>query len=122
MAMRIGGEPTAPEPSPDKPEQTEAASLPTSLSALDAPAGQGMVDPLVARYLGPTERCQTCIHFMEPGSCEVVSGEIDPEGVCSLHTGDEMDDDMDEDEAADVLEAMPEADNVEPIADEEAEL
>ena len=50
--------------------------------------GGGQVDPEVARYMEPNYRCNNCVHFMEPGSCEIVAGPIDPEAVCSLHTPD----------------------------------
>jgi hypothetical protein len=48
----------------------------------------GNVDPQVARYLPPDCRCQGCIHFIDPGSCEIVAGPIDPQAVCSLYTPD----------------------------------
>ena len=106
MALRIGN-PNASPPPPAPPEQDEAASLPTAMQSLEAPTGAGMVDPAVARYLGPEMRCQNCVHFMEPGSCEVVSGAIDSQGVCSLHTAD-MEAEMPMEEEVPAEEPMPE--------------
>lgn len=42
-----------------------------------------------ARYFGPDQRCQGCLHFLANpdgslGTCEIVSGDIDPQGVCIL--------------------------------------
>lgn len=56
--------------------------------APDMAMGGGQVDPEVARYLEPNYRCNNCVHFMEPGSCEIVAGPIDPEAVCSLYSPD----------------------------------
>lgn len=50
----------------------------------------GMVDKTVARYLDAGSHCKNCTHFLEPGSCEVVAGPIDPEAVCMLFTPDGM--------------------------------
>ena len=54
--------------------------------------GGGTVSPESARYFGPEGRCMNCIHFMEPGSCEIVAGQIDPQGICSLFTQDSGED------------------------------
>lgn len=70
----------------------------------------GLVDPSVARYLGPDSRCHNCIHFLEGeglGSCEVVSGEIDPDGVCSLHTPDVEEVEAESVDSPDVDEEVP---------------
>lgn len=48
----------------------------------------GMVAPEAAKYMGPEMRCESCVHYMEPGSCEVVAGKIDPQGVCMIFTPD----------------------------------
>ena len=120
MALRIGN-PNAPPPAPPvvEEEEEEVLSAPSMMQGLEAPASAGLVDPVVARYLGPESRCESCVHFMAPGSCEVVSGEIDPAGVCSLHTPDDMGMELETEEAADTLEEMPVAEDVEPIEEEE---
>ena len=92
MPIRIQGSqppvPPAPEemPVPQAPmEQEEAVSQPAMLAGSEA----GKVSPQVARYMssdmGPFI-CANCNHFQQDGSCEVVSGPIDPEGVCILFT------------------------------------
>lgn len=43
------------------------------------------VDPSIARYLPPGSTCDGC-QFFDDGSCELVSGKIDPKGICSLFT------------------------------------
>ena len=34
---------------------------------------------------GPFE-CEHCIYFHAPGSCEIVTGSIDPDGCCNNYT------------------------------------
>lgn len=57
--------------------------VPTNL-----PMMGGQVDPMVAGYknpeFGPFE-CGAC-HFFEDNSCVIVSGPIDPKGLCNLFT------------------------------------
>ncbi len=65
-------------------------------------AGGGQVAQDVARYLGPDAVCQNCIHFLEPNTCEIVAGPIDPQGRCSLFTPDSVE--------PDVESGMPESD------------
>ena len=70
---------------------SDPAVIPTEEEAPvleDQSYGGGQVDPAIARYFAPEFMCANCIHFMEPGSCEIVTGEISPEGICSLHTPD----------------------------------
>ena len=116
MALRIGSSNASMPVS----QAANPAVMPmaTSMPDLNAQPSSGTVDPAVARYLGPEAVCATCIHFMEPSSCEVVSGAIDPQGRCCLHEADAMD--MDTDEAADTLDSMPVAEDVVPAEDEEA--
>ena len=109
MALRIG---KANEGGPKKPPVEEALEMPPPVEEIDAlgadevadgleampeatevmpveeaPVG-GLVDPMAARYFDSTMMCSGCIHFMEPGSCEIVAGPIDPGGICSLFTPD----------------------------------
>ena len=96
MAIRVAGAqppvPTVPEDfnadSEDYkpvPEQEEAVSKPAVMREAGEP---GKVSPDVARYMtsdmGPFI-CAFCDHYRD-GSCEIVSGPIDPEGVCILFT------------------------------------
>lgn len=111
MPIRIGTTPT-----PSMPEQIEAVTQPTLLTNLNPAPATDLVSPETARYLGPEAVCATCVHFIDPSSCEVVSGDIDPQGRCCLY---EADADTDTDEAADALEAMPVAEDVVPAEDEE---
>jgi len=30
------------------------------------------------------QKCSTCLHFVEPNSCKLVEGKINPEGWCAL--------------------------------------
>src|SRR3990167_329368 len=94
--------------------QAETAMVPDSFKPPMLPEmGEGIVDQSVARYLGPESRCQGCLYFVEGGSCRVVSGEIDPQGVCSLFTagaGEDMLMGSEEDEAG-ILDAIAAADN-----------
>lgn len=91
MALRIGG----------GLEQSEAMSdpammMPEEEMPIEEPMVEpqqdmmsaGMVSPEAARYMRGDARCMNCVHFMEPGNCEIVSGKIEPDGVCMLFTGD----------------------------------
>lgn len=89
MALRIGGGMPPQEEAISEPAvmPEEMAAPPEAMAPpTEAPAeeGGGFIDPESARYFGPESRCQSCIHFMAPGSCEIVSGPIDPQGVCML--------------------------------------
>ena len=114
MALRIGN-PNTPSPMPQEEDVSEPAVMP--MEERMQPSGGGLVSPETARYFGPEAVCENCIHFVEPGSCEVVAGPIDPGGRCCNY---EADTDTETDEAADTLEAMPVAEDVAPIKDEEA--
>ena len=52
--------------------------------------GGGQVGQDVARYLPPDAVCANCIYFMEPNTCDIVAGNIEPQGRCSLFTADDM--------------------------------
>lgn len=76
-----------------EPTQVEDEDMPEEDLMQEGPQmGGGMVSPESARYFGPDSRCKNCIHFMEPASCEIVSGSIDPDGICSLFTQDSEED------------------------------
>jgi len=98
MALRIGP-PAAPLVMP---EQTEAISEPAVMPEPTAPEmtetamppvmGDGLVQKELVKYVGPERMemsCMHCIHFMEPGSCEIV-GSVDPGGTCILFVRDSM--------------------------------
>lgn len=88
--LRIAG-PSGP-PSPDVPVDLAVPVDPQVQPAppVGVPRFSGQkVSPEVARYLGPEAgpfECQGCDHFMEPNSCGIVEGQIDPKGVCCLFT------------------------------------
>lgn len=91
MALRIGG----PVEEPIEETATPELELPAeeAMPMIPEMGGGGMVTPEAARYFGPESRCEGCVHFMAGelgGSCEIVSGPIDPMGVCSLFTPDSM--------------------------------
>ena len=49
----------------------------------------GKISPQIARYMSADQGpfiCANCTHFQDDMSCQVVSGPIDPEGVCILFT------------------------------------
>lgn len=102
MALRIGGRAPMPPVEEEQLPVEEApveepmpedllSELPESLEEglpEEATAG-GMVDPVIAGYKGPEQgpfACSNCIHFREDGSCEIIAGPVDPEGVCNLFT------------------------------------
>ncbi len=80
--------PVKPGPAPTLVDETELDD-----EMLEEPQEEGLVgkvSPESARYFGPEGRCANCVHFMEPGSCEIVAGEIAADGICSLFSQDEM--------------------------------
>ena len=88
-------------------EEAPVEEMPTSLPAIMG----GLVDPSVARYFGPDAMCGGCIHFTAAeggGACEIVAGPIDPEGICSLYTADEVADEAPTDEPTDIPEDIEE--------------
>jgi hypothetical protein len=89
MAFKIGGQKAVPEEEPMVEEMPAESMEP---EAMMPEASGGLVAPEAARYFGPESRCEGCVHFLmaEMGSCEIVSGPIDPQGVCSLFTPDQM--------------------------------
>ena len=92
--QQVGPAPT--DPMPDE-AMSEELPLEEEMPLEEPMQMGGMVSPESARYFGPEGRCMNCIHFSEPGSCEIVSGQIDPEGICSLFTQDSMDEPMPDD-------------------------
>jgi len=105
MALRIKGNDVPPAPPVEEPiedeQPVEEQAEPTLPQSGMLPiASGGTVDPAVARYLGPDAICQNCIHFLEPNTCEIVAGQIEPQGRCSLFEADAMEDGMPETELA----------------------
>lgn len=69
----------APPPLPDAP--------PDLAGGPDGSSGKGQVHPEIAGYMGPDLGpfvCGRCVHFDGQSSCEIVSGQIDPAGLCNL--------------------------------------
>lgn len=100
MALRIKPDnykpPQDPEESAEEPIEQEQPAEPLMeeapmLPMADMPQPGGQVDPEAARYFPREYMCAGCIHFMEPSTCEIVAGEIDPEGICSLFVPDAAD-------------------------------
>ena len=97
MALRIGqqGAVSFPEVLSEEPEAEMPMmdEMPMEPEAMMPPMGNegGRVSQESARYFGPEYRCGGCVHFMEgtvQHECEIVAGEIQPDGVCSLYTPD----------------------------------
>jgi hypothetical protein len=104
--LRVGpsAPPNIPDPNSPPPDPTGGSPDPTLAGApppdvVDDPTTMGdnpgeggsdsQVDPGIAGYMGPEEgpfECQHCKFFVDPGSCKLVSGPIDPEGCCNLFT------------------------------------
>ena len=111
MALRIMGNTPPPreeEPMPEEmpeqmlPEQMEAASEPAMPE--EDPTDLGRVPPAIAVYrtpdLGPFI-CANCAYFREDGSCILVAGTIEPEGVCNLFT--KLDEEPEPEEASEMM-------------------
>lgn len=62
---------------------------------------------IVSGYLPPEDgpfECENCHYFNKGGKCELVEGNIDPEGCCNLYTPKDSDksDKSDDDESIDI--------------------
>ena len=44
----------------------------------------GTIPKESVRYMSGESCCHCCKHFLEPNGCELVEGDIDPEGLCVL--------------------------------------
>ena len=76
-------------------EEVPVDEMPTSSMKYDV----DKVDPVIAGYRGPELgpfMCGRCDHFDGTGSCNIVMGPIDPEGVCCLFISSESQLPMDE--------------------------
>jgi len=70
------------EPEPDPNDPNEGMEQ-------EGPESPGSIDPSIAGYMGPEYgpfQCQHCVHFLQPNACQVVAGDIDPEGCCNIFT------------------------------------
>lgn len=122
QGLRIGGGQAPVED--EMMDQMAAASDPSVIpmeeeTPVEAPAySGGQVDPAIARYFAPEYMCNNCIHFMDPNACQIVAGEINPEGICSLHTPDATSMSQPEEELAEPIEESPPVEAAE-MSDEE---
>jgi hypothetical protein len=62
---------------------------PDDLPINDEPMGEDIhkLNPAVVVYKGPESgpfSCSNCLHFLDEGACAIVSGPIDPEGLCNV--------------------------------------
>lgn len=67
------------EPTADEPE-IDVNQVESDPNKLD----QSIVVYMTSEY-GPFE-CQNCKYWVDPNACSIVSGEIDPKGVCNVYT------------------------------------
>jgi hypothetical protein len=68
--------------------QTETQDTPrTSAPDQAGPGGSEKASQASVQYQGQPrgdQQCSGCIHFVGPNTCEMVEGEISPEGWCNL--------------------------------------
>lgn len=65
-----------------------AGVLPACVPSPTSTRTPGHTPKLLALYKdSPNEgrRCAGCTHFLEPNACEIVGGEISPNGWCRYH-------------------------------------
>lgn len=101
MALRFGGkgkkvaeapvEEMAPEMPVEEPMPEEAAPEPMPEEpAMEMAPPMGVVDPMIAGYKGPEMgpfMCANCQFYApndEPGTCQIVAGPIEEQGVCNM--------------------------------------
>ena len=89
MALRIAGDrPPVPPIDPEVPEAPVAPEIPPEAGPeLDLGVEPEVkVDPMIAGYKSPDQgpfKCGNCNFFLEEGACQIVAGQIDPEGICN---------------------------------------
>ena len=95
MALRIAGDrPPVPPIDPEVPEAPVAPDVPISDPDVGPEVDLGVepevkVDPMIAVYRSPDQgpfKCGNCNFFLEEGACQIVAGQIDPEGLCNNFT------------------------------------
>jgi len=99
-----GGEDFSPSPSEPQEEQDEIIDSPEEES------GEGRMiklDPLKVGYKHEAGTCGSCIHFLQPSGCEVVSGSISVTGNCWLYEGGGTDDEENEIPDSELAEGEP---------------
>lgn len=65
-----------------------ASALASCMTHQPVARGAGTTPKSVARYQDSPNRgrrCGGCAHFLEPNACEIVAGEISPNGWCRFH-------------------------------------
>jgi hypothetical protein len=100
MALRVSGAKKPPMPVEEEvpvEQPIPEAPMPEEMPMEEAPMpeempmemGIGKVDPMTAGYMGPEAgpfMCGNCIHFMDNGTCEVISAPVEEQGCCNLFT------------------------------------
>jgi hypothetical protein len=76
---------------PPTPGPESAESAPTADTAAAAPAEPAKATQASVQYQTQpkgTQKCASCVHFLaESNTCKLVEGTINPEGWCTLWTG-----------------------------------
>jgi hypothetical protein len=94
MALRIFGPDQQQATTNSMMPQMQAMSEPVVMEDEPSASELGKVEPTMAFYrtpdMGPF-MCGNCTHFREGGSCVIVAGPIEPEGMCNLFTPGESD-------------------------------
>lgn len=98
MALRVGGgQPAAPPMEEELPEEEMPMEEPMpeeemqveEEASMEEPVSTGTVDPMIAGYKGPEAgpfMCGTCAHYTGQGTCAIVAGPIDEQGICNIFT------------------------------------
>jgi hypothetical protein len=74
-----------------EPQAEEQSEAPDAEASEQPAQGGGVLDPQTAGYKTPDQGpfiCRNCVHYGVggDGTCEIVSGPIDEEGVCNVFT------------------------------------
>lgn len=107
----------------DQPDEPEVTDQPEEASEPDGDEGMGTkVSQLAVVYMdgekGPFE-CSHCCYFQPEASCQIVEGDIDPNGCCNLYCPPNHDESAEPD-AEEAVEAPVDEAAEEPV-DEEAQ-
>lgn len=98
IGMPQGGQPPAPMPAgpagaapqlPPNMEDQSQTQKPSPNMVSDHESDR--TSQQIAGYMGPDQgpfECEHCIHWVDPDSCTLVAGKLDPHGCCNLFQKD----------------------------------
>lgn len=79
--------PTAAEPVPEEAPPTEDMAPEPEAAPMQPQGGVDKLDQSTVAYKTPDQgpfQCDNCLYFQQPNACDMVDGEIHPQGYCNI--------------------------------------